>query len=590
MRYLSYQSDFLFESIRIDESMFYMSPKIREKLSTMDNDIARNLLEVELTNIKPDITFIDMDDDEGFITFTQIKKADKLFKDYGSNTDITTGIRGHDGSKIDQSVIDAVYKFDMANVFTKGRNKVKIGKLVNKAFPGKYSDKEVEEFVNLYKSSVEKIDESFKMVSGEEIADWYNNEEIEDSGNLGNSCMNGEYSGFFEIYYSNPDVCSMLILVEGEKLIGRALVWKPTMIGHGVKAEYFMDRVYVANDSDLYKFHRYAESNGWIRKAYNDYESHSRVYFNGEESYLKMEVEVGKSSYDNYPYMDTFTEFKDGVLYNNNEYENGGILLNDTGGGYTVDGEYSNYYDDTIPNEYCIWSGPIGDTIDSRRMVEVRKGSSFNTGYYPDDHGDIYYDEWEDEYINIDDSAYSEYHSSYVYDYSTAISSIDSFEIDYISRYVVDDMDDFLPLVYFREIDPLWIKYLNKENNSDLVNDYDVIMRNIIVFDYKNINVPEEYSITTYAKKGDEFLSRKDQDILNGVIDIDNDLYESRLEDRFEYVKRVWVDSGRYDKREQLIEKRASMDDKEVPNEYNNMFSDTESFIEEKYNKAIESE
>ena len=47
------------------------------------------------------------------------------------------------------------------DVYKKSRNSIKIGKLINKLFPGKYNDKQIEEFVNKFKSTLEQSGERF---------------------------------------------------------------------------------------------------------------------------------------------------------------------------------------------------------------------------------------------------------------------------------------------------------------------------------------------------------------------------------------------------------------------------------------------
>ena len=79
--------------------------------------------------------------------------------------------------------------------------------------------------------------------------------------------------GLFKIYTENPDVCKMLILIEDDKLIGRALVWKLSSIKiYGkdpVQDSWFMDRQYTIKDSDVEKFRNYAKEKGWIYKSSN---------------------------------------------------------------------------------------------------------------------------------------------------------------------------------------------------------------------------------------------------------------------------------------------------------------------------------
>jgi hypothetical protein len=73
---------------------------------------------------------------------------------------------------------------------------------------------------------------------------------------------------FFGIYTENPDSCQLLVLLDGEELIGRALVWK--LSKSPCKATYFMDRVYTATDSDVIKFNNYCDKEGWMRKYKNN--------------------------------------------------------------------------------------------------------------------------------------------------------------------------------------------------------------------------------------------------------------------------------------------------------------------------------
>ena len=134
---------------------------------------------------------------------------------------------------------------------------------------------------------------------------------------LGNSCMRHSYcQKYFDIYTENEDVCSLLVLKESDKVKGRALLW---VLDNG---DFYMDRIYTASDSDKHLFEEWADEHNY-RKYSNDHKSKS--------------VEVEESSYDYYPYMDTFYSFdtNDNTLRSND----GGsdcIKLQDTNGGYKI--------------------------------------------------------------------------------------------------------------------------------------------------------------------------------------------------------------------------------------------------------------
>jgi len=73
-KYKRFLDDKLFENL-INESVIYFSPDFRKSLNRINsNQIAKDLLEIEAENIKPDITFIDKDK-EGYLSFSTMKNA-----------------------------------------------------------------------------------------------------------------------------------------------------------------------------------------------------------------------------------------------------------------------------------------------------------------------------------------------------------------------------------------------------------------------------------------------------------------------------------------------------------------------------------
>lgn len=216
-----------------------------------------------------------------------------------------------------------------------GRNSAKIGRVVRSLCEltnKKFTDKEIEEFVNLYKAEFSSHGEEFSIVSGDDIKHWYDGENYYESygyGSLGNSCMRSSSPDYFDIY-SNTTNCRMLILTkyEGEekKLIGRALVWKLFKKPEGVT--YFMDRVYCMKDSDENKFHKYADSNGWMRKKRNCSDPFQGVRFilNDKEITAHIIVKV-EGDCDEYPYVDTLKFMnKEKNRLSNVGYEDGFVL------------------------------------------------------------------------------------------------------------------------------------------------------------------------------------------------------------------------------------------------------------------------
>ena len=76
-KYNSFIVDMLLEKA-INESFLYYSPNVRKALSRIkSNDIATELLGSEGTDVKPDMTFIDLGK-EGYLSFITMRNAKPL--------------------------------------------------------------------------------------------------------------------------------------------------------------------------------------------------------------------------------------------------------------------------------------------------------------------------------------------------------------------------------------------------------------------------------------------------------------------------------------------------------------------------------
>jgi hypothetical protein len=201
-------------------------------------------------------------------------------------------------------------------LWTKNRQEIYVGRgiraLLNSAGI-KFTDDELGDFVNIYKKTVDKMNDIyqyFDVVSGEDIGHWYNYTNYKERrGTLGSSCMSNVPKRYFDIYMSNTDVCSLIILksIEDEKLImGRALLWT---LSDGKK---FVDRIYTINDSDVGLFRDYAKENGWYVKYYNSSSDSGRVIDPKTGDMIDLgtiTVNIRTGEYDGYPYLDTLKYF-----------------------------------------------------------------------------------------------------------------------------------------------------------------------------------------------------------------------------------------------------------------------------------------
>ena len=222
-------------------------------------------------------------------------------------------------------------------VWGKGRQEIGVGRGIRALLlttGEKFLDKDIEEFVNLYKAAIDKFNDKFsffEVVTGSDIAHWYHNRNyFIRSGTLGSSCMAGVPASWLEIYTENPEQVALIIYKSQEdtdKIIGRALLWT---LNDGKK---FVDRIYTVNDSDVQLFRDYAKENGWYTKYHNSSTTNSQAIApDGSNVSLRLVVTLNKKYYDHFPYLDTLKYFTPGSGVLNNS--DGEYTLEDTGGDY----------------------------------------------------------------------------------------------------------------------------------------------------------------------------------------------------------------------------------------------------------------
>lgn len=556
-KYNSFSLDLLLEKA-INESFLYYSPNVRKALNRIkSNDIATELLGSEGTDVKPDMTFIDLGK-EGYFSFITMKNAKPLILAKYPTNDFSVNIDTKPMPE-PESYSNDLHEYDMlaggnlgTGIFTKSRNEVGLGRFVNKLFPGKYNSKEVEEFVNSFKASLEKAGEHFELVEGEDIEFWYKSENYkENSGTLGSSCM-AQKRNLFGIYTQNQDVCKMLILKEDDKIIGRALVWKLKSLNVSKDEDpgFFMDRQYTIKESDVQKFRNYAIDKGWSYKSYNNHHSFATITINGEDKNVLMSVQVKAKDYNRYPYMDTFRRYdvSNGVLYNDDEqgedYE-GQYILEDTGGGYQEieGGIYSEWYDRRLSDDESVWSDPLSDYLIKDRAVLVERGYSRRRGWYPADYDDIFYDEDIEEYFHTDDSVYSEIEERMLWDETAVLVVTEIYNDGDVpstdAQYMYEGDRDITKI----DTDWLWFDKISDKFRD--WQDYSYISQKLLVVDYERNYIPKKFAVTTYKIgeprdnavdiTGVEYLTKVDSLGLGYNIDES----EQRITDWFTYTETI---------------------------------------------------
>jgi len=216
-------------------------------------------------------------------------------------------------------------KFDKVEDFwnNKYRTKIKVGRIVRKFINElsfiNYSinDSEIEKFVNLYKSYFNRDTSKLKIVSGDDILKYYNEDTYYidqygyKNGSIWNSCMRqSDRNIFMSLYSKNIDSIKMLVLFSDDnKVLARALLWE-NVKDHKSDTYYkLMDRIYFFYDYNVNFFKDWAKDNGYISKT--EQSAKSECLFdgvNGEKVELKLYATLDCDlSY--YPYLDTFKHF-----------------------------------------------------------------------------------------------------------------------------------------------------------------------------------------------------------------------------------------------------------------------------------------
>jgi hypothetical protein len=281
------------------------------------SDFLRKLFELSLDNEKTGeiARFI-----RKFIEDEQYIEDDEIAQNFFDTTDKVDMVSFMMNNKIPE---DWDSDDDAGMPYSMGRSEMKIGKLVRYIInaintgssvttfrkKGKLnvSDSELEAFVNAYKASESSSNWEFRLVKGEEIAKYYNNQKyFNDKGNLGSSCMAEKGKKTFMLYTQNETKVQLLILIDKEtdKICGRALVWK--LKNSPCEAKFFMDRVYSNNDSDVVKFKKFTNERGFIYKKIMNSHTSDNVEFvyGGKDVYGEITVKLD-GDVDKAPFVDT---------------------------------------------------------------------------------------------------------------------------------------------------------------------------------------------------------------------------------------------------------------------------------------------
>jgi hypothetical protein len=339
--------DFIFENFKKIEVPFQFCTEFDYVIREIDSPISKSFFDLRLKNC--DISLINIGDESDTASFTTSTKLSQHFKT--------------EDEKMLTTLIQPLSR--NTEIYSKNRTTIKIGRLIRKLFGTKFSDVEIEKFVNQYKSSLDSKLTHFDIWEGSRISQGYRSKNYTydgaSSNPLLNSCMNDELH--LVDFYSYVPVKLLVMLNSDEHIFGRALIWQTD---RGL----FMDRIYCAFDSDYYKFIDYAKTNNIIYKKENKSGPTVEYVKDGKSSWFPMIIRL-KFNIDEYnkdeftgkaidiPYMDTFIYGQKSRLSNYEPLDNKYYVLTDTDGEplevipqYDVNGQRI----DTDQMEYYDWS------------------------------------------------------------------------------------------------------------------------------------------------------------------------------------------------------------------------------------------
>lgn len=313
-------NDFLFEEADDDKKHFLiLSPKFKKLLTKIKSPISEAILLAEIDDgTKFDISFLDYLEEKDKIDKITFLPSNKIFQD--------------------KNLIESPSEAWNSRM----RQEMSVGKIVNKLFPNRFKQNEIEQFVNDFKAEIGKFYSKLKLVEGEEIRYWYLEENYENrsQGDINSSCMKESKSQpFLDIYTNNPDKCKLLILMSeknDKKIKGRALIWwelrKPLN-------KIYMDRIYTINDADRKLYIDYAIENNWLYKVKQVMHDASYIE-NGKTVFSSVTIVLKPAEYKTYPSLDTFPYYtpSTGRLSSNaGNFVPGHprLSLNSASGGYT---------------------------------------------------------------------------------------------------------------------------------------------------------------------------------------------------------------------------------------------------------------
>ena len=380
------------------ETIIQTSEDFRKILNAMEGDkVADILIEILPDDIKTNYNFIKLSNEVGKLSFLPDAQATRKLQSGATEEELFAAASNPTTiNRMVKSILSA--------------NKIDVSDVSLELFGNKFKA-----MMSLYTNKELDIRE----VKGEEIKKWYLQDNYSQSprATLHTSCMRYDScQEYFDIYIDNPEVVSLIILVNKEgKLEARALFWK-------TEQGLYLDRVYFSHPTQNELL------NNWAKLKYGEINSYNNL------SGKRLSVQLKNYRFDLYPYIDTFCYLVGNTLQNwEPSSSQKFIILQDTSGGYDdgnrtyseyedryintedavhserygwlSDARYSDWLEDYLPSDLAVRSRTLSSWIDANNSVKVilEDRSEDNV---PDDWSDLKSD------FVLDYHSYKWYHNS----------------------------------------------------------------------------------------------------------------------------------------------------------------------------------
>lgn len=292
-------------NIKLPKIYFTFSDNFQMTLDVTKNDnkISRAIYDIYHNSTVNDlgISYIDVNyDKEDEIYFITIDRLLKEYKKYKKE---------HQGDNYNLRNFQSNCRSELFNLSKK--NSLKIGRFVKKIFKDKFTDSEIEVFVNLWKSYLNDEKYELELVKGEDIRKYYcrDNQDTYEGSCLYNSCYNwatkedkhkdndNNLYKQLEFYVKNPNIGLLVLKEKGaEKIKARALTWFSN------NGNVLIDHIFYTNQYDRYFYRKYASINNCLMYEQGGY-------------YGKIKVDVP----DEAAQVEVIPKYLDCLYYYNNE-------------------------------------------------------------------------------------------------------------------------------------------------------------------------------------------------------------------------------------------------------------------------------